>query len=751
MSFNARRVTLTSCLSLSIAVALMCVFTCFAFAGLPDNRAYEMVSPVEKGGNVTMPNLAFSDASGEHVIVDGGVFNALLSNGASWMDETRTPTGWSGVQIGPAPGSQAFYLEQRETTLSAVSDDFSRFAFQTLMPLDPHDLGTSSDVYVRDGLTGPLNWVSAPPAPTIKEEGPSLGCFLPIFCIGNSAVIAGASADLDDVVWGQRTPLVAPPASLPGFPPDTHEHGYELYESHSGSDQLVGLVPSGSSSECNPSHGACVVPPCGAAMGNASYGNGYSGEGFATTLGAVSSDGSQVVFTSPDPNTESLAGCTPAEIYVRQGGTSTVEASASQKPGGDPNGARRKTYVGTAAEGGQITTVFFTSSEELTEDANTGSSDQGNDLYAYSFATGKLTDITADHNPFDPSGAGVISFIGSAENGSRVYFTASGALAAGATAGQSNLYVYDATSGKTTFIAPGSGISGPSSGVGYTGAGSENLTSEMTPDGEHLAFVSRERLTAYENLGPDCVLSQGELKPGACAEVYLYDAPTSHLACVSCSPEGVPPVGSARLPHRQFAEGSTIVMNPGTLPRPRAISDDGSRVFFDSPDQLTPEAPTPSITNAIEVLAERGDFEPNAYEYEDGHTYLIAPAAVVLNTTPNGNDVFISTFAQLVPQDRDGSADVYDARVDGGFPVLAAPACSGTSCQGVPSPSPIFATPPSVTFNGMGNFPPPSPAAKSRAKSKATPGRCKKGYVKKRGRCVKKSKASKSSHSKGRK
>ena len=96
--------------------------------------------------------------------------------------------------------------------------------------------------------------------------------------------------------------------------------------------------------------------------------------------------------------------------------------------------------------------------------------------------------------------------------------------------------------------------------------------------------------------------------------------------------------------------------------------------------------------------------EPNVYEYENGRVYLIAPAAKLLTSTPGGNDVFFDTIAQLVPQDTDGSPDVYDARVDGGFPVLAAPACTGTSCQGAPAPAPIFATPAGVTFNGVGNF-----------------------------------------------
>ena len=101
---NARRLSLASCASLCLAMAVLLVLAGAAFAALPDNRAYEMVSPVDKGGASTCRISRWPDASGDHVIVDGGVQNALLSNGASWMLETRTSTGWSGVQIGPPPG-----------------------------------------------------------------------------------------------------------------------------------------------------------------------------------------------------------------------------------------------------------------------------------------------------------------------------------------------------------------------------------------------------------------------------------------------------------------------------------------------------------------------------------------------------------------------------------------------------------------------------------------------------------------------
>jgi hypothetical protein len=766
---------LAGCASASLVAVLMLALAVAssASASLPDNRAYEMVSPIEKGGISFDANLAVTDAGGEHVIVDGGSKNAQLSSDMSWMLETRTPTGWSGVQIGPSPTPGAYYGEQVPVSLNAVAEDFSSFAFQTVMPLDPRATSHGMEEYVRNGPTGPFTWASGPPAPAVPVSEPT-ECNngdAPVFCATDRAVFAGASANLQDIVWGEDHPLLAPPAALPGYPADTHAHGYEVYESVGGVDQFVGLVPAGSETECGPSHGSCVVPPCGAAMGNQDGGGPFNS--FAPVQGAVSGDGSQVIFTSPDPSTGG-EGCPPPELDLREGGSRTVAVSASRKAGGDPSGPKEKVYAGSAEEGGRVNTVFFTSKEALTESANTGSADEGIDLYAYTLPAGtqpgRLVDLTPENNtptpdqppppsePWEPTipGKVEIAFLGSSTNGALVYFTATSALTPeanshGQTAkpGVSNLYVYDASTEHTTFIASGH------IGLNADERVSARLTSEATPDGRHLVFVSSERLTSYNNFGPECTggESDGEAQrgPASCVEVYLYTAATGDLVCVSCNPSGAPPVGSARLPERFHEAMSGGGLGTGTLPPPRAISDDGSRVFFSSPDQLTAGAPPPATTKGSQVpMAIDWEFEPNVFEYEGGGVHLIAPAAVLLTSTPSGRDVFFDTLSQLTPLDSDGSPDVYDARVAGGFPVLAPPVCSGSACQGNPAPAPIFATPAGVTFSGVGNFPPP-PAAKPvpKSKPKSKPAKCKKNKVRKRSRCVKRSKSTKSNHRKG--
>ena len=102
------------------------------------------------------------------------------------------------------------------------------------------------------------------------------------------------------------------------------------------------------------------------------------------------------------------------------------------------------------------------------------------------------------------------------------------------------------------------------------------------------------------------------------------------------------------------------------------------------------------------------------------------------DASESGGDAFFVTRNRLVAGDGNEKMDLYDARVGGGF-VQTEHACTGSGCQGVPPAPPIFATPSSVTFSGVGNFEsPPKPAVKPRRKLV----KCKRGFVKKHGKCV---------------
>ncbi len=140
--------------------------------------------------------------------------------------------------------------------------------------------------------------------------------------------------------------------------------------------------------------------------------------------------------------------------------------------------------------------------------------------------------------------------------------------------------------------------------------------------------------------------------------------------------------------------------------QPRSLSNDGSRLFFSSPDPLVP-----GLSGA----------SAKVFEYENGTVQLISGMesggdAVFLDASASGDDVFLATREQLAPSDTDELVDVYDARVDGGLPAPPAPPppCHAGECQEPLDLPPSFPAPLSASFTGSGNLPPPQPVKLTR-------------------------------------
>lgn len=701
---NARRLILATVVSLSWLTAgvLSAAPTAMAEScpnaasrqgpsvSLPDCRVYEQLTPVDKGDATDL----FSRGEGEirenpdhgYPSEDGNSFLlstyfANFANGVSGKNTyvfSRGADGWTTTPFAPT----GLGVQSVKPAVFDPSTGFSEVGVTDT-------IGSQTLSFAGDESARHLADVIGPPA------GPYTALDSEQFSLeGQNTEMVGASADLSHVVLEGRNHELAPGDTGQDSESNT------LYESSGGQLRLVNIASNGS-----------LVSPCGAVLGQ----QGRIVEG--GTHNAVSSDGSKIFFTAPDPEGNG-PGCWEPEtslkvdspqLYMRVNGATTVDVSAPE-PGVEVGTAENPLlpaiYVGASANGSN---VFFVTQTELTANDKT----HATELYDYNTDTSTLTRVSRGESG---EAEGNIDFVAAISNeegaeGTQVYFAAFGQLATGAPApasGQVDLYRYATGTGRTTYITTiGSGEYPVAkdeiiSNIWYDDGGLRSGASKelaldsranwyTTGDGQYLVFASYQAITGYdnapapeascENLVPGTVDSQGN-----CAEVYRYNAVDNGIVCVSCGPPGVHGVDNA-----EFAR-SSLGSSAGEPPRP--VSEDGSFVFFDSADALVPEAVSGSV---------------HVYEWHDGVISLISSVsdpgnAYFMGSSADGSNVFFGTHGQLSAQDTDQSGDLYDARIDGGFVGIAPPVCTGTGCQGIPAAAPIFATPASVTFEGVGNF-----------------------------------------------
>jgi hypothetical protein len=687
--------------------------------GLPDGRVYELVSPivpgVETSVNVPAEERDAVNPQGEHGLYSyrpfaaapdgeavvyagnppptGGDPNYTDSNGNEFL-ATRVPGGgWTSVDL-QVPGKEVIY--------EAFSSDLS--------------VGILSS---SEGLTA-----GSPPAPYLDDyshvtaEGPG-GIYQPFY----SGAPPHRGSSVEFVEFGtatfggptEETPEVHPGPLYVGANPGTSaapafshvlfeandtfsanavdegEFQNNLYDSFTGQPYLVNVLPGGQ------------------AAPNASFGSPSPVKKTLAPLVShvISADGSRIFWT--DRNT--------GDLYVRENDTSPAANTVLI------DGSGQGRFETASSDGSR---VFFIDCNRLTGDSTArpsascmGPTAMGADLYEYDLESGVMTDLTVDRNPRDHLGADVQSVVGvneTGEAGSYVYFAAGGALAANDNAGGEraatqtceapstagpgtlcNLYVRH--EGVTQFIATmvGGGIDG-----------------ELTANGGSLLFASKQSLTGYNNEGVN--------------EVFLYEAGSGQLRCVSCNPTGEPPT-LTRL------TGGAAVGAFG-----QRVADDGSRVFFDSGEPLVAQ----DVNRLLDVYEWERDGTGSCREAQ-GCIFILSgggdpESSYLIGVGASGDDAFIISRADLVAQDQTDDDEVFDARVGGVQPSTES-ACSGTGCQGVPPAPPVFATPSSATFAGVGNFAPGVPAV---VKSTKKTVKCKKGDTKnKKGKCVPKKKKSK--------
>ena len=425
--------------------------------------------------------------------------------------------------------------------------------------------------------------------------------------------------------------------------PDAPSGVMNLYRWRDGQIDFVGILPGGSPAAAGSTSGSLPT---------------FEDGGGSLERNTVSPDGELVVFGDR----------ASGQLYLREGSVATREISKSVRASADPNGRQSASFKGATPS---LSKVFFTSGEKLTDDATTGPVSNGSDLYAFDTQTGRLTDLSVDVNPADPNGANVLGILGASDSGDRVYFVAKGQIEPGkGTAGQPNVYVWTPT--ETRYVMT----------LRLPGAQDDGDTVYWRPVPAPNKAVSADGMRLY--------LSSGGGAPGYSTggfnQVFLYDFAADELTCVSCPQDGSTPVGSA----------FTKLMNGGgdSMQQSRSMTESGDRFYFESRDALVP-----TDTNGA----------TDVYQFENGKLSLISSgqdsfASHFFGISADGDDVLFTTQERLLASDRDEVADIYSARVGGGFRQSSAIApCVDDGCQGVLRPPPAVPAVGSAQFQGAGN------------------------------------------------
>jgi hypothetical protein len=655
-----------------------------ASAGLPECRAYEMVTPVDKSGIVEDLTLTNEDAT---LAVDGDRVVMYASSVVGWgntpepfeslVEFVRTPSGWETESFNP-PGSDGF-----EYGSGLVQTVFSPDLTEGLVFVsDENLLPRSLTRYVRFGPPGgpfttiatmptPANLLAGVPAPEMSGATPSFG-----------SLFFEAYAPDDHELSSPTTGLVGTPVGSAAGAAE----GYEWREGR--------LRP------LDEGEDGALLSACG------------------TSFNAVAEDGSRVIFRTPskgyfnrelESSPPASCGESEARLWLREG--SRVIEISKPNPGVAPEGHRQVEFKGASLDGSK---VFFTTAMELTK------SDEGyhdEELYEYDAETGTLTRISGGATG---TLEGRVGNVWPAKDGSKVYFTSADSLVLGAPPG---LYVYNTITGETRYVG------------GFPSGNDETHSGE---EGEEQGGHTRTFLPSYPGGKYVAIFNQGPLAGTVGSQkgtedngwqAFLYDYETSELRCVSCLPEGSPMSEPYERGWGLWA-GARLWTWDNSSPPWSMVSENGN-MFFESSSRLVPKA----VNVDGGGLEDGEETTSDVYEWRDGVVSLISSPddsfrQRLLGTTPSGDDVFFLSHARLVPQDIDGSGDIYDARVDGGFPPLVeSAACQGDTCV-IPPPALNDPTPGSLSFTGPGN-----PPIKVLEPKQA---RCRDSQMLEHGKCVRK-------------
>ena len=647
---------------------------------LPDCRAYEMVTPPYKEGYSLFP-LSYS-ADGEKAIV-GGLANIVGAVGAgeSGLEgDLYVDTRANGWQLSPLNAPLSEYVG--EIPLASEADHG-----QTLWEQHtPSQSAFTRDMYVRSA-TGAFSLIGPIGVPFEGEEtGPANNIFT--FNLHIDRPVA-ATSDYSHVILRSLN-------AEDLWPFDETVSGESVYE-YSGLNnsqpRLVGVNGEKGSNQ--------LISRCGTELGSGQTGSAFN---------ALSADGETIFFTAEGEPSCGLSGpITTDEVYARiHGGVAsslapeTVDVSANECSKACGSNASGKNFEG-ASEDGKV--VFFTSTQKLTNDAVDGTTsgnasrgggcsstpkgEGGCNLYVYNFSIPGV-ECQEEHKCLRLVAAGeVLGVAGIAEDGQRIYFVKRSSL------GTPELYAYDLATEQTKLVATLS-LTGPEEATIWARE-FRHPVEVSGEDGRYLLFASATpKLTADDT--------------ATAVQLFEYDAVSGELVRVTKGENG----------YNENGNGVTIGVAPSSiigvaelLGRFEDFKSDGNRLNISS-DGKTIAFRTRGRLSSYATSAEKCG---SVYEFHtngalsEGELHLLSDGADVqprqggcgalFNKMDNsGANVLLSTADPLLSSDVDGvQRDVYDARIEGGFPPPRSGLCSTPEICGSPAGSiaPVLPVPASLT------------------------------------------------------
>lgn len=616
---------------------------------LPDCRAYEQVSPVDKGSVDALGagGIVQSSPSGEGII-----FYSIPPfpgvEGAAELESylsIRQSDGWSTQGLLPRTKPEA------SDTLAGLTESLSLALVDVNEDPGFEDEPGNTVSYLRDDATG---------AYSVLGTG--------------HAYFADATPNDSRILFEDRAKLTSNATAFE----EEEEEPTNLYELNreTGTISLVDILPEGEGGE--PAEEGAVAGPGGAAATEAEFPGGASAEAY--TADTISEDGSRIFFTDLENG----------RIYAREPEVNrTVAVSPGQAlfEAATPDG-RYVFYLESEKlyrvdlNGGVHTPEPLTTAASPKMRGTLGVSADG--AYVYFVAEGVLASNETEH-----------------ENSVTKEKEKEKAIQ-----GRDNLYEWHADAPiSVSFIAQLENSDGRDWSYVHTSLGIK--TARVTPDGSAVLFTSNRAITGYQN-NP-----QGGCKSGGaeCAEAFLYEAEKEELHCVSCNPnvslaeystsleggvKGAPSERAYYLPRNLSDSGDRVFF-------------DTEEALVENDVNNTTDVYEWEKSGAGTC----GSASPTFRASSSGCLYLISTGTSSAESyfgdaSANGNDVFFFTYQSLVGQDQDSNSDLYDARVEGGFqaqnPASPPASCEEEApCRSKTSVGLVFGAPSSSTLAGNGN------------------------------------------------